>query len=58
MRYGLFLAYLHLQLETHKVTFRYCIPMDKDRPSLDLKYFEDICLDKKGMSIYDLLNRD
>jgi len=24
----------------------YCIPMDKNRPSLDLKYFEDICPDK------------
>jgi len=24
----------------------YCIPMDNDRPSLDLKYFEDICPDK------------
>jgi hypothetical protein len=24
--------------------------MDKDRPSLDLKYFDDICPDKNGMS--------
>jgi len=30
--------------------FRYCIPMDKDRPSLDLKHFDDICTDKNGMS--------
>ena len=30
--------------------FRYCIPMDNDRPSLDLKYFDAICPDKDGMS--------
>jgi hypothetical protein len=29
---------------------RYCVPMDNDRPSLDLKHFEDICPDKNGMS--------
>jgi hypothetical protein len=28
--------------------------MDNDRPSLDLKYLEDICPDKNGMSKYDL----
>jgi len=31
--------------------FRYCIPMDNDRPSLDLKYFGAICPDKNGMSM-------
>jgi len=30
---------------------RYCVPMDNDRPSLDLKYFEAICPDKNGMSM-------
>jgi hypothetical protein len=34
--------------------FRYCIPTDNDRPSLDLKYLENICPDKNGMSKYDL----
>jgi hypothetical protein len=29
---------------------RYCIPMDNDWPSLDLKHFDDICLDKNGVS--------
>jgi hypothetical protein len=44
----------YLQLRTPKVAFsRYCIPMDNDRPLLDLKYFEDICPDKNGMSKYD-----
>jgi hypothetical protein len=32
---------------------RYCIPMDNDRPSLDLKYLEHICPDKNGMSKRD-----
>jgi hypothetical protein len=30
--------------------FRFCIPMDNDRPELDLKYFGDVCPDKNGMS--------
>jgi len=29
---------------------RYCVPMDNARPSLDLKYVDDICPDKNGMS--------
>ena len=28
---------------------RYCIPMDNDRPELELKHFEHICPDKNGM---------
>jgi hypothetical protein len=30
--------------------FRYCVPMDNARPSLDLKYFNDICPDTNGAS--------
>jgi hypothetical protein len=33
-----------------KLLFRYCIPMDNDRPSLDLKHFDAICPDQNGMS--------
>jgi hypothetical protein len=33
-----------------KLIFRYCIPMDNDRPSLDLKHFDKICPDKNGTS--------
>jgi len=33
-----------------RLVFRYCIPMDNDRPSLDLKHFWDICPDKNGTS--------
>jgi hypothetical protein len=32
--------------------------MDNDRPSLDLKYFEDICPDKNGMSQHSSMNWD
>jgi hypothetical protein len=28
--------------------FRYCIPTDNDRPLLDIKHIDDICLDKNG----------
>jgi hypothetical protein len=40
--------------ELPRSLFRYCIPMDNSRPSLDLKYLGDICPDKNGMSKYDL----
>ena len=29
---------------------RYCVPMDHSHPELDLKYFDDLCPDKNGMS--------
>jgi hypothetical protein len=32
--------------------------MDKDRPSLDLKYFDDICPDKNGMSKCNFMSCD
>ena len=30
---------------------RYCIPMDNQRPELDLKHFKDICPDRNGASV-------
>jgi hypothetical protein len=39
-----------------KLLVRYCIPMDNVRPELDLKYFDDICPDKNGMSNYNVMN--
>lgn len=27
---------------------RYCVPMDNQRPELDLRFFDDICPDKNG----------
>jgi hypothetical protein len=44
-----------VQSQIYNVMFhlRYCIPMENDRPSLDLKHFEDICPDKNGMSKFN-----
>jgi len=41
-----------------RLLFRYCIPMDNDRPSLDLKYFGEICPDKNGMPMSHSVDRD
>jgi hypothetical protein len=50
---------LRLQPEVHKgLPFRYCVPMDCARPSLELKHFDDICPDKNGMFKRHLMNRD
>ena len=32
--------------------WRYCIPMDNQRPELDLKHFKDICPDQNGASVW------
>ena len=45
-----FVSFRYLQLQLHKIVSRFCIPMDNDRPSLDLKHFSDVCPDKNGMS--------
>jgi len=45
-----FVSFRYLRLQFHNIAFRFCIPMDNDRPSLDLKYFDDISPDKNGMS--------
>jgi hypothetical protein len=37
---------------------RYCIPMDNDRPELDLKHFEHICPSKNGMLKCNVMNCD
>ena len=31
-------------------TLRYCVPMDNQRPQLDLKFYKDICRDRNGVS--------
>ena len=30
-------------------TLRYCVPMDNQRPELDLKFYKDICPDRNGV---------
>ena len=47
-----------LWLQSHKIDLRFCIPMDNDRPSLDVKHFDEICPDKNGMSKCNDMNRD
>ena len=36
---------------TNGYTLRYCVPMDNQRPQLDLKFYKDICPDKNGTSL-------
>ena len=31
-------------------SLRYCVPMDNQRPQLDLKFYKDICPDRNGVS--------
>ena len=31
--------------------WRYCVPMDNQRPQLDLQFYKDICPDKNGASL-------
>ena len=48
-----FVVYLQsiVNLRWSRLHFRYCIPMDNDRPSLDLRHFEAIRPDNNGMSM-------
>jgi hypothetical protein len=57
MQYGLF-VWVYTVANSHYLLFRYCIPMDNDRPLLNLKYFDDVCPDKNGMSKFDIMNWD
>jgi hypothetical protein len=56
--HAIWFAFLPLSIYICKFTrlrFRYCIPMDNsDRPKQDLKHFENICPDEKGMLKHDL----
>ena len=49
MQYGSSVASNVYNCSLHH-TFRYCIPMDNRRPSLDLKHFNDVCSDQNGRS--------
>jgi hypothetical protein len=50
--------YYPLALSDLQSLSRYCVPMDNNRPSLDLQHFYDICPDKNGMSKSEALNWD
>jgi hypothetical protein len=50
MRYGLDTRVFTIATtDTH--ILRYCIPMDNQRPELDLKHFKSICSDPNGASV-------
>ena len=53
MRYGLSLR-VSTAAALRRLFSRYCIPMDNDRPSLDIKYLYDVSPDENGMSGYKL----
>ena len=48
MRYGLD-AQVFTTPTADGGTFRYCVPMDNQRPQLDLKFYKDICPDRNGV---------
>jgi hypothetical protein len=56
-RYGLFFS-VSTVADSQGLVSRYCIPMDNDRPSLDLKYFGDVCPDKNGTSRRSFMSGD
>ena len=55
--YGLF-PLVSTVVNSRGSLLRYCIPMDNDRPSLEVRHFHDICPDKNGMSNRNFMNRD
>jgi hypothetical protein len=38
-------------MKTDNHFLRYCVPMDNQRPQLDLKFYKDICPDENGESL-------
>ena len=36
---------------------RYCVPMDNQRPQLDLKFYKDICPDANGAPLWTLMTK-
>ena len=39
-----------MTMTTDDRALRYCIPMDNQRPGLDLKFYDNICPDPNGAS--------
>ena len=50
MPYGLESAVSAI-MKTDDHFLRYCVPMDNQRPQLDLKFYKDICPDENGESL-------
>ena len=51
-------SFRDLQLRFCEIVFRFCVPMDNDRPSLDLEHIYQICPDENGMSKFNYMNWD
>ena len=47
MRYGLDSRVFTI-MTTDDHILRYCVPMDNQRPQLDLNFYKDICPDQNG----------
>jgi hypothetical protein len=55
--YGSYLSlWVSPVVNSQGLLFRYCIPMDNDRPELDSKYFDQICPDKNGTLKCNIMN--
>jgi hypothetical protein len=54
--YAPFLLSVFIIANSQGFLFRYCVPMDNARPSLDLKYIDRICPDKNGMPKHNFIN--
>ena len=50
MPYGLESA-VSASMKTDNHFLRYCVPMDNQRPQLDIKFYKDICPDENGESL-------
>ena len=50
MRYGLGFRVFRITTADDYI-LRYCVPMDNQRPGLDLKFYKDICPDQNGVSL-------
>ena len=50
MQYGLDFPVFTITTADDNI-LRYCVPMDNQRPQLDLKFYKDICPDENGASL-------
>ena len=50
MRYGLDFRVFTITIADENI-LRFCVPMDNQRPQLDLKFYRDICPDQNGASL-------
>ena len=49
--FGLSSVHVFMIMTADRYILRYCVPMDNQRPQLDLKFCKDICPDRNGASL-------